>query len=135
MQPSRQARSASSREETASEDSEESLSGLGVDLVEIERSAHVALAAVEVVLDQAKAARHALAQVLSEVGEMSVNLAEKSPPPLAINHSTLSEGARLLATQMAASGASRGEVEGRLRDQFAIEDLGDLLDWIYEAPR
>lgn len=39
-------------------------------------------------------------------------------------------GARLLATQMAVSGASRGEIESRLRDGFAIEDTRGILDAI-----
>jgi phosphate uptake regulator len=39
-------------------------------------------------------------------------------------------GARLLATQMAVSGASRGEIEGRLRSEFDIEDTDGILDAI-----
>jgi hypothetical protein len=41
-----------------------------------------------------------------------------------------SAGARLLATQMAVSGSSRAEIEARLRDGFAIEDTGAILDAI-----
>jgi hypothetical protein len=41
-----------------------------------------------------------------------------------------SAGARLLATQMAVSGASRAEIEARLRSGFEIEDTGEILDAI-----
>ncbi len=41
-----------------------------------------------------------------------------------------SAGARLLATQMAISGASRGEIEERLRNGFEIEDAGEILEAI-----
>jgi vacuolar-type H+-ATPase subunit H len=41
-----------------------------------------------------------------------------------------SAGARLLATQMAVSGAERAEIEARLRDGFEIEDTSEILDAI-----
>jgi hypothetical protein len=41
-----------------------------------------------------------------------------------------SAGARLLATQMAVSGADRDEIEDRLRQGFAIDDTSELLDAI-----
>lgn len=41
-----------------------------------------------------------------------------------------SAGARLLATQMAVSGADRKEIEARLRGGFDIEDTGEILDAI-----
>ncbi|HKB49887.1 MAG TPA: hypothetical protein VKC63_00480 [Solirubrobacterales bacterium] len=41
-----------------------------------------------------------------------------------------SAGARLLATQMAVSGASRKEIEARLRSGFEIDDTGEILDAI-----
>jgi hypothetical protein len=41
-----------------------------------------------------------------------------------------SAGARLLATQMAVSGASREEIEERLRKGFEIEDTSEILDAI-----
>jgi cell division septum initiation protein DivIVA len=41
-----------------------------------------------------------------------------------------SAAARLLATQMAVSGSSRGEIEARLRDGFEIEDTSEILDAI-----
>jgi dsDNA-specific endonuclease/ATPase MutS2 len=41
-----------------------------------------------------------------------------------------SAGARLLATQMAVSGAGREEIEERLREGFEIEDAGEILDAI-----
>jgi cell division septum initiation protein DivIVA len=39
-------------------------------------------------------------------------------------------GARLLATQMAVSGAERAEIEARLRSGFEIDDTGEILDAI-----
>ena len=41
-----------------------------------------------------------------------------------------SAAARLLATQMAVSGADRAEIEARLRDGFEIEDTSEILDAI-----
>jgi cell division septum initiation protein DivIVA len=41
-----------------------------------------------------------------------------------------SAGARLLATQMAVSGAERSEIEARLRAGFEIEDTSEILDAI-----
>jgi cell division septum initiation protein DivIVA len=41
-----------------------------------------------------------------------------------------SAGARLLATQMAVSGADRKEIEDRLRSGFEIEDTSEILDAI-----
>jgi cell division septum initiation protein DivIVA len=41
-----------------------------------------------------------------------------------------SAGARLLATQMAVSGATRAEIEARLESGFEIEDTGEILDAI-----
>lgn len=41
-----------------------------------------------------------------------------------------SAGARLLATQMAISGAERKEIEARLRGGFDIEDTSEILDAI-----
>lgn len=41
-----------------------------------------------------------------------------------------SAGARLLATQMAVSGADRAEIEARLRSGFDIDDAGEILDAI-----
>lgn len=54
---------------------------------------------------------------------------EDDGEPLAPRRSG-SAGARLLATQMAVSGASRGEIESRLRDGFEIEDTDEILDAI-----
>lgn len=41
-----------------------------------------------------------------------------------------SAGARLLATQMAVSGAAREEIEERLRSGFEIDDTSEILDAI-----
>jgi hypothetical protein len=49
--------------------------------------------------------------------------------PLAARRSG-SAGARLLATQMAVSGATREEIEMRLRNGFELEDTSEILDAI-----
>ena len=57
--------------------------------------------------------------------------AESGPPPRSIgNNSHVSEGARLLATQMAVAGSSRDEIAWRLRDEFGIQDSSAILDEI-----
>jgi hypothetical protein len=43
---------------------------------------------------------------------------------------TPSDGARLLAAQMAVAGSSREEIEARLRGEFGIQDAGPILDGI-----
>ena len=57
------------------------------------------------------------------------------PPPRAVPEPASGSGdgaaaARLLATQMAVSGSSRKEIEGRLKSGFEIEDTGEILDAI-----
>lgn len=54
---------------------------------------------------------------------------DQDDEPLAPRRSG-SAAARLLATQMAVSGADRTEIEARLRDGFEIEDTGEILDAI-----
>jgi vacuolar-type H+-ATPase subunit H len=56
---------------------------------------------------------------------------DSEPPPRIGNPS----GARLLATQMAVSGSSRGEIEARLRSGFAITDTRPILDAILGPER
>ncbi len=53
-------------------------------------------------------------------------------PPIASvsKEATPSDGARLLAAQMAVAGSSRDEIEARLRKEFGIEDAGPILDGI-----
>ena len=41
-----------------------------------------------------------------------------------------SDGARLLATQMAVAGSGRAEIDSRLRNEFGIEDTRPMLDAI-----
>jgi len=55
------------------------------------------------------------------------------PQPLAqpaSGETSASDGARLLAAQMAVAGSSRQEIEARLRDEFGIEDARPILDGI-----
>lgn len=54
---------------------------------------------------------------------------EEEAEPLAPRRSG-SAAARLLATQMAVSGADRAEIEARLRNGFEIEDTSEILDAI-----
>jgi len=58
-----------------------------------------------------------------------VEALEPDQEPLADRRSG-SAGARLLATQMAVSGAEREEIEARLRSGFDIEDTSEILDAI-----
>jgi F0F1-type ATP synthase membrane subunit b/b' len=58
--------------------------------------------------------------------ESAPELVEEQPSPRRAG----SAGARLLATQMAVSGASREEIETRLRSGFEIEDTSEILDAI-----
>jgi hypothetical protein len=44
--------------------------------------------------------------------------------------SRVSEGARLLATQMAVAGSTRDEIAWRLREEFGIHDATAILDEI-----
>lgn len=53
--------------------------------------------------------------------------AEPGPAP---GQRSGSAGARLLATQLAVSGAGREEIEQRLRSGFEIEDTSEILDAI-----
>jgi hypothetical protein len=57
---------------------------------------------------------------------------EPDPAPAEEEEAELggSADARLLATQMAVSGASRQEIELRLRNGFQIEDTSEILDAI-----
>jgi hypothetical protein len=53
-----------------------------------------------------------------------------SPTSPATGGTSPSDGARLLAAQMAVAGSSREEIETRLRDEFGIQDAGPILDGI-----
>jgi vacuolar-type H+-ATPase subunit H len=53
-----------------------------------------------------------------------------SQPPRHAADSPPSEGARLLATQMAVAGSNRAEIESRLQNEFGIRDTGPMLDAI-----
>lgn len=81
----------------------------------------------------------AIADELDHVAEPSperprlrtVEAVPEAPEPEAPTPRRAGEaGARLLATQMAVSGASRGEIEKRLRTGAGIEDPSALLDAI-----
>ncbi|HET8862943.1 MAG TPA: hypothetical protein VFM94_06820 [Solirubrobacterales bacterium] len=61
--------------------------------------------------------------------EMPLEEGRDDGEPLAPRRSG-SAGARLLATQMAVSGAERREIEARLRSGFDIEDTSEILDAI-----
>jgi vacuolar-type H+-ATPase subunit H len=52
------------------------------------------------------------------------------PPNPPTGGQSPSDGARLLAAQMAVAGSSREEIEIRLRDEFGIQDAGPILDGI-----
>lgn len=52
------------------------------------------------------------------------------PPRARPSSGRVSEGARLLATQMAVAGSSRDEISWRLREEFGIHDASAILDEI-----
>jgi vacuolar-type H+-ATPase subunit H len=56
--------------------------------------------------------------------------ASAPPTSSATGGTSPSDGARLLAAQMAVAGSSREEIETRLRDEFGIQDAGPILDGI-----
>lgn len=70
-----------------------------------------------------------LKPVESPVDDGEVDDGDDEVEPLAPRRSG-SAGARLLATQMAVSGAEREEIEARLRSGFDIEDTSEILDAI-----
>jgi len=61
---------------------------------------------------------NALRERLSEIGRRPPQAPPKRPD----------EGAVLLATQMAVSGASRNQIEARLRNDFGIDDPSAILE-------
>lgn len=65
----------------------------------------------------------------AERGERRLRPVQPVPEPEAPRRSA-SAGARLLATQMAISGASREDIEERLRNGFDIVDAGEILEAI-----
>ncbi len=67
-----------------------------------------------------------------EPGERRLRPVQPAPEPdePAAPRRSTSAGARLLATQMAISGASREEIEERLRHGFEIEDAKEILEAI-----
>ncbi|HKI65734.1 MAG TPA: hypothetical protein VJ989_00515 [Solirubrobacterales bacterium] len=66
---------------------------------------------------------------LKPVESVERDAEDEDDEPLAPRRSG-SAGARLLATQMAVSGASREEIEERLRSGFEIDDTSEILDAI-----
>jgi len=56
-------------------------------------------------------------------------------PPRRPFGSQPSEGARLLATQMAVAGSNREEIQSRLSHEFGIHDTGPMLDAILGLER
>lgn len=54
------------------------------------------------------------------------------PPahPIGSGEGAPSDGARLLAAQMAVAGSSRQDIEARLREEFGIQDASPILDGI-----
>jgi hypothetical protein len=65
------------------------------------------------------------------VPEPAAQMPEPAPAAQAMAHdSGVSEGARLLATQMAVAGSTRDEIAWRLHDEFGIQDSTAILDEI-----
>ena len=71
------------------------------------------------------------ARALAEQIERTANNAELlAPTARRRTESKVSEGARLLATQMAVAGSTRDEITQRLSDEFGIHDSTAILDQI-----
>lgn len=109
-------------------------------------------AASKVIDDAEEQARRELAEASARadriVAERLRALADELDPPLLprreghlrpvepgveaapAGHRSASSGARLLATQMAVSGATREEIAERLRSGFEIDDPNEILDAI-----
>lgn len=107
-------------------------------------------AAAKVIDDAEEQARHRIEEANARadriVAERLRAIADELDPPGGTGHATHlkavgepeappgrragAAGARLLATQMAVSGASRQEIEERLRSGFQIEDTREILDAI-----
>lgn len=68
----------------------------------------------------------------AEHGERRLRPVQPVPEPeeQSTPRRSASAGARLLATQMAISGASREEIEERLRNGFDLVDAGEILEAI-----
>lgn len=69
-----------------------------------------------------------------EIDRVEFETTESSSPPPAgavTPEGAVSEGARLLATQMVVGGSSRAEIARRLRHDFGIEDPDAMLDAIH----
>jgi hypothetical protein len=67
------------------------------------------------------------AQPPAPPGTPSGPFSAPASPPSTV---TPSDGARLLAAQMAVAGSSRAEIEIRLREEFGIQDSAPILDGI-----
>ncbi len=80
----------------------------------------------------AQAPVHHLKPVEVAPPDFPVEVAPPQPPPAPgrVGGTPPSDGARLLATQMAVAGSSRAEIESRLRNEFGIRDAGPMLDAI-----
>jgi cell division septum initiation protein DivIVA len=77
-------------------------------------------------LDPADPGERRKVHLKSVDGDGAADDREEEPTPRRAG----SAGARLLATQMAVSGADRREIEERLRNGFEIEDTSEILDAI-----
>jgi hypothetical protein len=75
----------------------------------------------------------ALRQRCQRMNERLEQLARATPGAAPTRSSDLSEGMRVVATNLALSGADRDEVESRLRETFGNVDSGPILDEVFAA--
>jgi hypothetical protein len=75
-----------------------------------------------------EARRRADERTAQRVQELSSTINEVRTRAQAIANRPVSDGARLVATQMAVAGGSRERIGSRLREEFGIEDPSAILD-------
>src|SRR3954447_16506314 len=75
----------------------------------------------------------ALRQRCQRMNERLEEIARNAPRPAAAAPPDPREGIRVVATNLALSGAGRDEVDSRLRETFGIVDCGPILDEVFAA--
>src|SRR3954471_13973380 len=75
----------------------------------------------------------ALRQRCQRLNERLEELALATPGAAPTTPPDPSEGIRVVATNLALSGAGRDEVDARLRETFGLVDCGPILDEVFAA--
>ncbi len=99
-------------------------------LEDAERSAGHLAGIADSLIDQAEGAKQEAEQLLEAVRDVARQLTAEGETGEPINAAAASGGARVLVTQLVASGSSRAEIEDRLRDDFGIDDPRQTVEAI-----